>query len=119
MFSANYTEEEYVSPGFDLTEFMKSNFGVLGTGEAQDVSIFVADPIGSYVSERRWHDSQQITRVDGGIEFKMHVKVNDELARWILGLGASADVRSPSELREMVTTAALAIAGKYKIKKAG
>ncbi|MBK7962518.1 MAG: WYL domain-containing protein [Bdellovibrionales bacterium] len=119
IFSANYTEEEYISPGFDLTEFMKSNFGVLGTGEAQDVKIFVRDPIGSYVSERRWHDSQQITRVDGGIEFKMHVRVNDELARWILGLGPAADVHQPAELRDLVTTAALAIAGKNKLKKTG
>lgn len=76
-------------------------------------------PIGSFVSERRWHDSQQITRVDGGIEFKMHVKINDELARWILGLGPSADVQAPAELREMVTSSALEIVEKYKMKKTG
>jgi predicted DNA-binding transcriptional regulator YafY len=119
IFSANYTEDEYISKGFDLTEFMKSNFGVLGTGEASDVLIFVADPIGSYVSERRWHDSQQITRVEGGIEFKMHVKVNDELARWVLGLGGHAVVLSPAELRDLVALSAAEIAGKYKMKKVG
>lgn len=102
VFSASYTEEAYQSSGFNLESFIKDNFGILNEGEVSDILIYVADPIGSFVSERRWHSSQQITRVEGGIHIKMRVKINDELARWILGLGPSAKVYEPQRLQSLV-----------------
>jgi len=115
---ANYTEEEYQSTGFKIEDYIKDNFGILSSGTPAQIELFITDPIASYVSERRWHDSQQITRVDRGIQFRMYVNINDELIRWILGLGPAAKVISPLSLAQSVQDAAEAISQHYAAKKA-
>lgn len=100
--SAERLDDQYVSSGFDLSEFLKDGIGVLRVGEIQEVLVHVDEPIASYISERRWHESQVVTRISTGIELKLKVRVNDELARWVLGLGPSAEVLAPPNLRERV-----------------
>jgi predicted DNA-binding transcriptional regulator YafY len=100
-----------------MKDYIKDGLGVLTVGEVKDVEVFIEEPIASYVSERRWHESQQITRVERGIHFKLRVRVNDELARWVLGLGPSAMVVSPTELRDMVVSLASSVKNKNSQKK--
>ena len=100
------TDDPYESQNFSLKEYLKDGLGVLSTGEIHDIEIFVEEPIASYVSERRWHESQQITRIEGGIRMRLRVRVNDELVRWILGLGPSAIVVAPISLRDAVVAMA-------------
>lgn len=116
---ATRTDEIYdQDKSFSMTEFIRNNFGIFSGGEVEDVEIVIEDPIASYVSERRWHESQQVTRHPGGIHLKMRVNINDELARWILGLGDCATVVAPVSLRKLVEECASRVLIKYQLKKA-
>ena len=97
--SAMRLDEAFDSHGFIAKEHLKGGIGVFSQGEIQNVELEVAEPIASYVSERRWHESQIVTREAHGINLKMQVKINDELARWVLGLGPAATVISPANLK--------------------
>jgi predicted DNA-binding transcriptional regulator YafY len=116
--SATMTEDPYQSEGFDLEEFLKGGIGVLQMGEIETVELFIEEPIASYISERRWHDSQHVVRVQGGVQLKMDVRLNDELARWILGLGPSATVKAPAKLVRMVAEMATQVGEKYRTGRA-
>ena len=96
------TEDHFETKNFSLKNYLKDGIGIMSAGDVQEVQIFIEEPIASYVSERRWHETQQIVRVHNGIELKLNVRVNDELARWVLGLGPSARIISPNQLREKI-----------------
>lgn len=124
--SAVMLDRPYQSNGFDLAEFLRDGIGVLRTGEIDDVVLKIAEPIASYVAERRWHESQSVRRVPDGIELRMHIRINEELARWVLGLGPAATIVSPQSLMNLVGDQANAIIEKSrsgidqrKIKRVG
>lgn len=104
--SAVLLSDTYDSHGFIAKEFLRDGIGLLGSGEAQLVEIEIEEPMASYVSERRWHESQVVTRTENGIRLRMMVKVNDELVRWVLGLGVSSTVISPRSLNSLLIQAA-------------
>jgi predicted DNA-binding transcriptional regulator YafY len=85
-----------------LDEYFKESFGILNMGEPVDVEIFISEPMASYVTERRWHDSQQVIRHKDGILFKMRVKENDELVRWVLSLAPHVEIIKPLSLQTKV-----------------
>jgi predicted DNA-binding transcriptional regulator YafY len=99
---AKWTDQIYESKGVDIKTYIDGGIGVLQMGETQDVEIFIKEPIASYVAERRWHSSQTVIRGQDGITLTLRVKVNDELARWVLSLGAHARVVKPSVLKSTV-----------------
>lgn len=109
---AKKLDDEYVS-SLNLKDYLKNSIGLINSGEIKPVEVFIKDPIASYVSERRWHDSQTITRVDDGVVMKMTVQINAELVRWILGLGSAAVVRAPVELIHELKNEAQNISGHY------
>ena len=91
-----------------------SGIGVLQIGVVDEIEILVKEPIASYVSERRWHKTQKIIRNQSGILLSMSVKINDELARWVLSLGTHARVNKPEALRVRVAAISGEIALSYK-----
>jgi predicted DNA-binding transcriptional regulator YafY len=108
------SSEAYDKEGLSPDKMFKESFGVLNTGDTMRIELLVDGPIAAYVSERRWHASQQILKTDKGVIVKMDVQINDELARWILSLGPAATVLSPAPLIELVGTLADQLAEKYK-----
>lgn len=110
---AKWTEEEYESKKVDITALIDSGIGVLQIGEIDDIEIQIKDPIASYVAERRWHKTQKIIRHQEGVTISMTVKVNDELARWVLSLGTHASVIKPEKLRSRVAQISAEIAKAY------
>ena len=90
----------------------------MGGGVVEDIEVFIQEPIASYVADRRFHSSQRSVRKENGVQVTMTVVNNDELARWILGLGPCAKVISPDSLRESVTSLATAVADQYRRKSA-
>jgi predicted DNA-binding transcriptional regulator YafY len=118
--SAQWTDEPFsTDAGFSMEKQFKDDFGVLSAGEIADVTIRIAEPIASYVAERRWHESQRVIRKDDfSIEFSIRVRVNSELSRWILSLGPAAEVLSPQSLRDDLATISSAVAAKYKTRSA-
>jgi predicted DNA-binding transcriptional regulator YafY len=108
--SAVLLEEPYVAEFQGDEKVHKDSFGVLTIGEVSAVELVITEPMASYISERKWHASQQMIRTEKGITLNLEVRVNDELARWVLGLGPSAKVVAPSELKQRVQELAKEIA---------
>ncbi|MBN8542369.1 MAG: WYL domain-containing protein [Deltaproteobacteria bacterium] len=118
--SAHWTETAFENgQPFSIEDFYKDDFGVLSSGEVAEVTIRITEPIASYVAERRWHHSQRTTRLNETmIELKLKVKINQELARWVLSLGPSAEVLSPSNLESEVLKLADGVAQTYRRRTA-
>jgi proteasome accessory factor B len=76
-------------------------FGLIG-GPRTRVRIFFSQKVGRFVRRRRWHPTQSIRNVEGGIELLLDVSGTTELSSWILGFGDQAEVLEPESLREAV-----------------
>lgn len=100
--AAEWTDESYEGSDFNPKTFFDKALGVLNKGETESIQILIKEPIASYVAERKWHESQTIIRKADGLLMKLNVKINDELARWILSLGPSVTEIDPPRLRHMV-----------------
>lgn len=88
----------------------QNSLGMLGTGQLAEVELRVRGPVGAFVAERRWHTSQVTSRDGDEVVVRLRVKVNEELARFVLGLGPDARVVAPLALRDMVREMAERIA---------
>jgi predicted DNA-binding transcriptional regulator YafY len=111
---AKWTDVAYKAEHVDIASFVDGGIGVLQIGDLCEVVIQVAEPIASYVSERRWHKSQNVIRNQEGISLTLQVKVNDELARWVLSLGPAANVVKPQALRDRIAVISEEIAKAYR-----
>jgi predicted DNA-binding transcriptional regulator YafY len=71
--------------------------------------------LGEVVAETEWHPTQRIDREpDGATVLTVEVPDLDEIARWVLTNGVSAEVLEPEELRTKVRTMAEGIAAVYR-----
>ncbi len=107
---------EYSKKGLSPEVMYKSSLGVLNIGEIEDVEILITGPVGTFFAERRWHESQETVRTAQGIIMKFRVRVNDELVRFILGMGSSATVQKPQNLISSVKKEAEKILGSKNAK---
>jgi predicted DNA-binding transcriptional regulator YafY len=111
-------EASYTPQNIKTDQLFQDSLGVLNTGEVQELSLFIEEPLASYVAERTWHPSQTWVRNPEGLHFKMTVKINDEVARWVLSLSPCCKVLSPPELQNQVVTLMQQNLLKYQDKKA-
>ncbi len=109
------TEETFEVPAdFDIDEFMRASFGIFH-GEPVNVKIWFAAEVAGYISEKIWHETQQIkTRGDGSVIFEAEVAGIDEIKHWILRWGARAVVISPESLRKQLHAEAGAMLKNYQ-----
>ncbi len=107
-------DEIFSDHSINEEEHFAQAIGVFSDGEAEDVELFIEEPIASYISDRMIHKSQRIVRKENGIVLTMNVKVNSELARWVLSLGPSAQVIRPRSLIDTVHQQTESILFKYK-----
>ncbi len=107
---------EYNKQGLSPEEMFKSSLGVLNIGVVEDVEILISGPVGTYFAERRWHESQETVRTAQGIVLKFRLKVNDELVRFVLGMGVAALVLKPEGLAREVRSSVQKIALNYQMK---
>ncbi len=116
------TNSIYEKEGINPDVLFKDAFGVFNSGEPEDVEIDVSGAIAAFVSERRWHNSQQVINTKTGIKLKFHVKINAEFIRWVLSLGDNAYVVKPESLKKGVYDVASKLMQQYQkptsIKKA-
>lgn len=89
---------------FDLQEHLAEAFGIFrGRGEPVEVRIRFSAAAARYVSESRWHASQQlITGRDGSVTVSFTLNALEEVQSWVLSFGRQAEVLAPDELRERV-----------------
>ncbi len=114
--SIDMTDESYGGQVSTPEEYFQGTFGLYKDASAPvDVAIAFSKQIAPYVSERKWHSSQNVIhKDDGSIELRLHCQVNLELARWILGFGANARVIGPPALIASVAEESRKVAKIYE-----
>lgn len=80
---------------------------IVPEGDETDVSILVRDPEAIHFARTRpFHPTQRCIRQQGGAAMlTMRMRCTDALRRWILSLGAGAEVIAPAALRDDVRRA--------------
>jgi predicted DNA-binding transcriptional regulator YafY len=95
-------EERFEYPGeYHPAQLFEGAFGLIA-GPPTHVRIRFSEKVARYVRRRRWHASQRLQGVPGGLELTMEVRGTTELVSWVLGFGRHATVLEPADLREAV-----------------
>ncbi len=116
MSDVELTKKKFERPAdFSPETFFADALGVVaGRGEAYDIHIRFSANVAERIEERVWHDSQQTKRRrNGGVDLRLRLGSLVEIERWVLGWGAEAEVLSPPELRESLTTTTATMARRY------
>ena len=99
---------------FSPDTFFASALGVVAGSGSYDIRIRFDASIAERITERDWHESQQLTtRPDGAIELHLRLGSLVEIERWVLGWGADAEVIAPLELRTQLTITTQSMAARY------
>jgi predicted DNA-binding transcriptional regulator YafY len=126
--SVEPTTEVFERPAdFRLADHFRASFGIVHTGgEPVEVVARFSGSAAALVSEREWHESQQLAWLDA--EATLFDEVPDEpeavlatfqlgntveFKKWIKGFGAEAEVVRPDWLRQELRDELLAAARRY------
>jgi len=94
--------DRFEYPGdYDPEQVTGGAFGLI-PGPPTRVRVFFRDKVARFVRRRRWHKTQRIHNVAGGIELPMDVGGSVEVASWVLGFGDQAVVLEPADLRDQI-----------------
>ncbi|MCX8073933.1 MAG: transcriptional regulator [Candidatus Binatia bacterium] len=98
------TERRFDPPAdFDVKTFLRDAFRMWREANVQPIRFRVYPPLARWVAERQLHASQKIRRLDAGaVEVELTVEATEEIKRFLLQLGAYAEVLEPQWLREGV-----------------
>jgi proteasome accessory factor B len=95
-------KDKFVYPeGYHPSQLSEGAFGLIG-GPRTHVRIRFDESVARYVERRRWHTTQGIKKVAGGIELAIEVAGTVELVSWVLGFGDKAEVIEPQTLRDAI-----------------
>jgi len=90
---------------FDLDEYMGDAWGLMrGAAQpAERVSLLFESQSGLWVSEERWHKSQQIEALDDGrMRMTLFVGITPEMVNWLLYYGEKVFIEEPAWLQDKV-----------------
>jgi predicted DNA-binding transcriptional regulator YafY len=92
---------------YNFRERHRHSFSVFVGDQVQRVRVKFRPEVRQYITETRWHSSQQITELpDGSCILQVEVSEPREVGWWALQWGMSAEVLEPESLRrEMAETA--------------
>ena len=97
-----HREKFELPASWDPEAHLAHAFGIQG-GTPVRVVVAFSPAVRTYITERRWHGSQQLTRrPDGWLELAMDVAETPEVLSWVLSFGRDARVLSPDSLRQRV-----------------
>jgi predicted DNA-binding transcriptional regulator YafY len=94
---------------FDLNRHLEHSLGIYQTdAPVQDVRLWFSADVARYVTEHRWHPSQQIEeQPDGSLLVDLKLSDLTELKSWVLSFGADVRILAPPSLvdalREEIT----------------
>jgi predicted DNA-binding transcriptional regulator YafY len=102
---------------FSVDDFASSSIsGVLHNEQTTEVRVRFASRVAkAAVAARIVADRAVDRREDGSVEITYHVADVDELARWVLGWGAQAEIVAPAAVRDRVRMLIAQIAAKYEL----
>jgi len=108
-------EERFEFPeDFDPEETLDEAFGLI-LGDPVDALVRVSAQQAPYVKERRWCKDQEITEKENGeIEIRLRTSGRWDVKRWVLSMGAEAELLEPEDLREEIRAELLQAAGAYQ-----
>ncbi|MCC6748840.1 MAG: transcriptional regulator [Deltaproteobacteria bacterium] len=100
---------------YQPSQLSEGAFGLIG-GPRTRVRIFFDEKVARYVRRRQWHPTQELKKVEGGVELNMEVAGTVELLSWVLGFGDKAEVLEPESLREEIGAETARVAARYSRK---
>ncbi len=121
MYRPRLSEHAFMPPAdFKPDKYYCHPFEPLDGSPLQGVVLRLEGGAAERAKQRLWHPSQTISRNrDRSVTFTMRCGLTPGLIRWILTLGADAEVIAPGKLREMVAAEARAVVAKYEVKVGG
>ena len=111
------TAQTFTKPhDFNVDVFASDSIsGVMHGAQATPVRVRFASRVAKAAIAARVIAERQIERLDdGSVEIEYRVSDADELARWVLGWGAQAEVIGPPDVRDRVAALTRQIAEKYE-----
>jgi predicted DNA-binding transcriptional regulator YafY len=110
--------QKYAEREVDIDNYLNDAF-LLEHGDPLQTYVIKFDSSSApYVRERQWHASQElINHDDGSCTLSISATSMDEVRRWVLGFGASAEVLQPAELRTILKQEFAAGADRYATGK--
>jgi len=101
--SASATAKTFPDPKFSVRAHLRGAFRIWRGENTTVVRLRVAPSDAGWVSERKWHASQKTRQLPGGAcELEFTLASTAEIRRFILQLGAAAEVLEPAALREEI-----------------
>jgi len=102
---------------FNVEDFASSSIsGVLHSGNTAEVRVRFAPRVAKAAVAARIVADRAVTRLpDGSVEIVYTVADVEELARWVLGWGAQAEIVAPAEVRDRVRMLISEVATKYEL----
>jgi predicted DNA-binding transcriptional regulator YafY len=115
---AELTHETFQIPDdFDGPALLRKAWGVMyGDGEAAHVKLRFTQFVSKRVRETRWHPSETVTELPGGLLWEADIGDITEIRPWIRGWGADCEVLEPASLREELTREAQRLSKLYGIE---
>ena len=112
--SVSMTDESFTVPDdFDLEDFMKPSFGIF-KGKPEKVRIWFGPNAAGYITEKVWHETQNIIEADdGSIIFEAEIAITEEIKTWVLSWGSKAAVLKPASLKKALKDEIEKMARKY------
>ncbi|HET6422655.1 MAG TPA: WYL domain-containing protein [Planctomycetaceae bacterium] len=104
-----------IPPRFSLKRYFGLAWHLIRMpNERHEVVVHFRPPVAGNIAEVRWHATQELKWLDGGIlEWRATLEGVQEVAWWILGYGRHATVIRPACLRAIIREHALAMAADY------
>lgn len=100
---------------YNFRERHRHSFSVFVGAQPQRVRIRFHPAVRQYITETRWHVSQQIEDLpDGHFMFQVEVSEPREVGWWALQWGAHAEVLEPESLRQEMAETARALVQVYE-----
>ena len=100
---------------YNFRERHRHSFSVFVGTPPQRVRIRFRPAVRQYITETRWHASQQIDDLpDGSLLFTVEVSEPREVGWWVLQWGANAEVLEPESLRQEMAETARALVAVYE-----
>lgn len=103
-------------PHFNLAEMLKGALTVHSgkPGREEVVRLRLGGWAARVASERRWHPTQEVRPLGGGlVEIELRLSGLEEVFRWIMSWGEQVEVLEPAELRERVRREAAAMTSRH------
>ena len=100
---------------YNFRERHRHSFSVFVGADPQHVRVRFCPEVRQYITETRWHSSQQIDALpDGSVVLTVTVSEPREVGWWALQWGASAEVLEPESLRQEMAATARQLARVYE-----